>query len=71
MTNPNLSQVKNILLVLSGKGGVGKSSVTLQLALTLLSRGKTVGILDIDLCGPSIPKMVKLENESVRQSNLG
>ena len=44
-----LEDVKNVLLVLSGKGGVGKSSVSVQTTLGLLSRGLRVGILDIDL----------------------
>ena len=52
-----LSGVKRTILVLSGKGGVGKSTVAAQLALTFQQDGKKVGILDIDLCGPSIPKM--------------
>lgn len=44
-------QSKNVWLILSGKGGVGKSSVTVQLALGLCDRGYRVGILDMDLCG--------------------
>lgn len=57
----------NIVLVLSGKGGVGKSSVTLQLALALTALGRNVGILDVDLTGPSIPRMLGLENAKVTQ----
>lgn len=56
-----------IVLVLSGKGGVGKSSVTLQLALALTTQGHNVGILDVDLTGPSIPRMLGLENAKVTQ----
>lgn len=67
----NLSKVKHILLVLSGKGGVGKSSVTLQTALTLLIHGFKVGVLDIDLTGPSIPRMFDLEGEKIHQSAKG
>ncbi|KAJ5378969.1 Cytosolic Fe-S cluster assembly factor cfd1 [Penicillium cosmopolitanum] len=66
-----LDGVKNIVLVLSGKGGVGKSSVTLQLALALSLQGKSVGILDIDLTGPSIPRLVGLEGEKITQSPAG
>ena len=44
-----LDEVKHVLLVLSGKGGVGKSSVSVQTTLGLLARGMRVGILDIDL----------------------
>jgi len=57
--------------VLSGKGGVGKSSVTLQLALALSLQGKSVGILDIDLTGPSIPRLVGLEGAKITQSPHG
>ncbi|VUG20064.1 CFD1 [Brettanomyces bruxellensis] len=64
----SLQKVKHILLILSGKGGVGKSSVTTQLALTLLNRGFKVGILDIDLTGPSMPRMFGLEDKKLYQS---
>lgn len=58
---PNeLSAVKNVVAVMSGKGGVGKSSVTALLAVTLARQGYKVGILDADLTGPSIPKMFGL-----------
>lgn len=57
----SLSQIKHIILVLSGKGGVGKSSVTTQTALTLCNMGYKVGVLDIDLTGPSLPRMFGLE----------
>ncbi|KAL4886293.1 cytosolic Fe-S cluster assembly factor cfd1 [Aspergillus karnatakaensis] len=66
-----LEGVKNIVLILSGKGGVGKSSVTLQLALALTLQGKSVGILDIDLTGPSIPRLVGLEGAKITQSPSG
>ncbi|KAA8643070.1 hypothetical protein EYZ11_008900 [Aspergillus tanneri] len=66
-----LDGVKNIVLVLSGKGGVGKSSVTLQLALALSLHGKSVGILDIDLTGPSIPRLVGLEDAKITQAPGG
>ncbi|KAL4801614.1 P-loop containing nucleoside triphosphate hydrolase protein [Aspergillus unguis] len=59
------------VVVLSGKGGVGKSSVTLQLALALSLQGKSVGILDIDLTGPSIPRLVGLEGAKITQSPNG
>ncbi|KAJ9654834.1 cytosolic Fe-S cluster assembly factor cfd1 [Neophaeococcomyces mojaviensis] len=66
-----LENVKNVVLVLSGKGGVGKSSVTLQLALSLSQQGHNVGILDIDLTGPSIPRLLNLEDKKVRQAPGG
>ncbi|KAG8529751.1 uncharacterized protein KY384_005232 [Bacidia gigantensis] len=57
--------------VLSGKGGVGKSSITTQLALSLSLSNKTVGILDIDLTGPSIPRLLGLEDAKITQTSLG
>jgi ATP-binding protein involved in chromosome partitioning len=53
----NLNQVGQIVAVMSGKGGVGKSSVTALLAVALKRRGLSVGILDADVTGPSIPRM--------------
>ncbi len=53
--NP-LSKVKNVIAVVSGKGGVGKSTVTSQLAVAMARKGFRVGILDADITGPSIPK---------------
>ncbi len=55
---PNdLSDIKNVVAVMSGKGGVGKSTVTAIAAIALARAGKKVGILDADLTGPSIPKL--------------
>ena len=66
-----LSGVKRTILVLSGKGGVGKSTVAAQLALAFQQDGKKVGILDIDLCGPSIPKMFGVDQSEVHQCDEG
>ncbi|KAG9198403.1 cytosolic Fe-S cluster assembly factor cfd1 [Epicoccum nigrum] len=66
-----LENVRNIVLVLSGKGGVGKSSITTQLALTLSLQGHSVGVLDIDLTGPSIPRFFGIEEKKVRQAPGG
>lgn len=66
-----LSQIKHIFLILSGKGGVGKSSVTTQAALALCNLGYKVGVLDIDLTGPSLPRMFGLEGQSILQSHQG
>ncbi len=55
--------VKNKIIVMSGKGGVGKSTTAVNLALALVEQGKKVGLLDIDLHGPSIPKMLGLEGK--------
>lgn len=52
-----LENVSHVVLVLSGKGGVGKSTMASQLSHALASRGYAVGLLDVDLCGPSIPRM--------------
>ena len=54
----SLRNVSHVILVLSGKGGVGKSTVASQLAHTLANQGYAVGLLDVDLCGPSAPRMV-------------
>ena len=51
-----LSSIKKVIAVVSGKGGVGKSAVTCTLAAAMARRGKKVGILDADITGPSIPK---------------
>ena len=56
-----LEGIKNILLVGSGKGGVGKSTVSLNLALGLKNKGYSVGLLDGDLYGPSLSKMLGID----------
>ena len=58
-----MSSIGKKFMVLSGKGGVGKSSVAVNLAVTLAARGKKVGILDGDMHGPNIPKMLGLDSE--------
>jgi len=55
--------VKSIIAVASGKGGVGKSTVAVNLALALKKAGKTVGLLDADIYGPSIPSMLAIEDK--------
>ena len=58
------SDIKKIYAVVSGKGGVGKSSVTAMLASAVQARGKQVAILDADITGPSIPKMFGIEGRA-------
>ncbi|KAK3941026.1 S-adenosylmethionine decarboxylase [Diplogelasinospora grovesii] len=67
----SLSKIKHIVLILSGKGGVGKSSVTTQLALSLSLAGHSVGVLDVDLTGPSIPRMFAIEDAKITQAPGG
>jgi len=60
-----LGQIKHKIIVLSGKGGVGKSTVAANLAVSLMLAGKRVGLLDVDIHGPSIPKMLGLEDARI------
>ena len=55
--------VKHVILVLSGKGGVGKSTVSTNLATALAAHGRQVGLLDLDIHGPNIPKMLGIEDQ--------
>jgi Mrp family chromosome partitioning ATPase/predicted Fe-Mo cluster-binding NifX family protein len=56
-----LSHIQNKILVMSGKGGVGKSSIAAYLAVSLAKRGYRVGLMDVDLHGPSIPRLLGLK----------
>ncbi|MBU0503050.1 MAG: Mrp/NBP35 family ATP-binding protein [Candidatus Omnitrophota bacterium] len=60
-----MSKIKHPLIVMSGKGGVGKTTVAVNLAYALSLSGKSVGILDIDLHGPNIAKMLGIEKQSI------
>ena len=58
----NMSRIRHKIVVLSGKGGVGKSTVAANLAVTFQSMGKKVGLLDVDIHGPSIPRLLNIYN---------
>ncbi|NLV26744.1 MAG: Mrp/NBP35 family ATP-binding protein [Methanomicrobiales archaeon] len=61
--------VKHVILVLSGKGGVGKSTVSVNLAYALSMKGMQVGLLDLDIHGPNVPKMLGLEKHQLMSEN--
>ena len=62
---PALPGVRDIVAVSSGKGGVGKSTVAANLAVSLAAEGYRVGLLDADIFGPSVPKMFGIEDEQL------
>eukprot|EP00917_Polyrhabdina_sp_WS-2016_P027401 GHVP01058503.1.p1 GENE.GHVP01058503.1~~GHVP01058503.1.p1 ORF type:complete len:269 (-),score=68.30 GHVP01058503.1:857-1663(-) len=66
-----LRNVRHKVLVLSGKGGVGKSTTSMQLAYGLEAAGYFVGVLDIDICGPSIPRLAGVTGADIHMSGDG
>lgn len=71
MIESNMRRVKYKIAVLSGKGGVGKSFVTASLAFALAYLGRKVGVLDADIYGPSIPKMMGVQGEPILATSDG
>ncbi len=59
--NESLGKIKNKILVMSGKGGVGKTSTSVNLSIALADKGYNVGVIDVDLHGPDVPRMLGLE----------
>jgi len=66
-----MCRIRHKILVLSGKGGVGKSTVAANLAVSLAEAGKKVGLLDIDIHGPSIPRLLGLERQQIGTTEQG
>ena len=66
--NKTLGRIKHMIVVMSGKGGVGKSTVSANIAVALSLAGKKVGLLDVDVHGPSIPRLLSLKG---KQPHMG
>ncbi len=67
--NQRMGQIKHKIMIISGKGGVGKSTIAVNLAYGLLFQGKTVGVLDVDIHGPSLAKMFGIEDRRLGSSD--
>ena len=65
----SLGSIKNKILVMSGKGGVGKTSTSVNLSIALAKKGYQVGIMDVDLHGPDVPRMLGLEGAPAINAN--
>ena len=66
-----MNAIKNKILIMSAKGGVGKSTLVASLAISLAKNGSKVGVIDLDLCGPSMPLMLGVQHESILNSEYG
>lgn len=66
-----LNKIKHKIMIMSGKGGVGKSTVATNLAFSFAMHGFEVGLLDVDITGPNIPKMLGIENERLGGDEKG
>lgn len=67
----NIQNIKHKVVIMSGKGGVGKSTIATNLAFSLSMHGAEVGLLDVDITGPNIPKMLNIEEERLRTDKKG
>ena len=66
-----MGKIKHKIAIISGKGGVGKSTVTVNLAAAFATMGKSVGVLDADIHGPSVPRLLGLEGQQVKVTPSG
>ena len=66
-----MKQVKHKIAILSGKGGVGKTTISVNLARELAKRGYNIGVLDADIHGPNVPKMLGIEHETIESDEHG
>ena len=71
LVNKRMNEIKHKLIVGSNKGGVGKSTVTTNLAIALQESGYSVGLADADLHGPNIPKLLQAENIRLKSTDVG
>lgn len=67
----NIGRIEHKIVILSGKGGVGKSTVATNIAVSLSMKGQKVGLMDVDIHGPSIPKMLGLEGNVLKGTETG
>jgi ATP-binding protein involved in chromosome partitioning len=67
----NLGRIKRKLVVMSGKGGVGKTTVAVNLASAFAALGRSVGLMDVDIHGPNVPKMLHLEESKIQADDNG
>jgi ATP-binding protein involved in chromosome partitioning len=71
LVNKRMNDIKHKLIIGSNKGGVGKSTVTTNLAIALQESGYSVGLADADLHGPNIPKLLQAENVRLKSTDVG